>query len=145
MAVTAKLYGGFLLSLANKEIDLDSDTVKHMLCTSSYTPNQDTHRYKSSVTNEVVGSGYTAGGVTATSPVVSYDASTNKMVFDCDDPTWATTTLSAVRYMVTYVDTGTASTSPLICYMDFGIDQTTTAVPFVVTLSTTGLAAITAN
>jgi hypothetical protein len=55
MAVTALVYGGFLQSLANKEIDLDTDVLKVMLCTSTYTPNQDTHKYKSSVTNEVTG------------------------------------------------------------------------------------------
>lgn len=145
MAVTAKFYGKAFQSAFNKEIDFDTDTVKHMLVTSSYTPNQDTHRYHSDISGEAVGTGYTAGGVTATGKSVSYDAGTNTFTLDCDDPTWATTTLSNVRYLVTYVDTGTSSTSALVCYMNFGVDQTTTATPFVVTLSSSGLAYVTVS
>ena len=36
-----------------KEINLTADSLKCMLCTSAYAWNQDTHAYKSSVTNEV--------------------------------------------------------------------------------------------
>lgn len=145
MAVTAKFYGKCFISVFNKQIDYDTDTVKHMLVTNTYTPNQDTHQYASDVTGEVVGTGYTAGGLTATGKTATYDAASNTFKLDCDDPTWATTTLSSVRYMVTYVDTGTASTSPLICWMDFGVDQSTTAVPFQVTLSPSGLATTTVS
>ena len=65
MAVTAAWYGKAMLSILNKEVDLDTDTLKVMLCTSTYTPNQDTHQYKSDVTNEVSGTGYTATGLAA--------------------------------------------------------------------------------
>jgi hypothetical protein len=85
MAVTALVYGGFLQSLANKEIDLDTDVLKVMLCTSTYTPNQDTHRYKSSVTNEVTGTGYTATGAALGSVVVSYTGATNVLMLDAAD------------------------------------------------------------
>ena len=67
MAVTGNFYGTALAKALNKEIDFDSDAVKWMLTTSSYTPNLLTHAYKSDVTNEVVGTGYTAGGLAATS------------------------------------------------------------------------------
>lgn len=74
MAVTSKAYGPALQSILNGEIDFDTDTIKAMLTTSAYTPNTDTHRYKSSVTNEVTGTGYTAGGVTLASKTVTYTA-----------------------------------------------------------------------
>lgn len=77
--MAAKMYGLFLKSLANKEIDLDTDTLKAMLCTSAYTPDQDTHQYKSSITNEVstvattlaasAASGATTVSLTASIPV----------------------------------------------------------------------------
>ncbi len=54
MPVIAKAYGPFLTSLFNKEIDWDSDSIKALLTTSAYVPDQDAHRYKSSVTNELV-------------------------------------------------------------------------------------------
>ena len=48
----------------NGSIDLDTDTIKVLLVTSAYTPDQDTHTKHSDVTNEVSGTGYTAGGAT---------------------------------------------------------------------------------
>lgn len=46
----SKIYGLALQSMLNKEIDYDSDTIRAMLCPPSYVPNQDTHRYRSAVT-----------------------------------------------------------------------------------------------
>lgn len=144
MALTAKLYGPFLQSLANKEVDLDSDTLKVMLCTSSYSPNQDTHRYKSDVTNEVTGTGYTAGGQTLTGVTVTYNATTNTLMLDANDPVWTGSTITA-RFLVIYDDTpSTAATKPLICYWDFGEDQISSSGNFTATISGSGLATITA-
>jgi hypothetical protein len=65
MAVTAFVYGSFLSKALNKEIDIDSDTIKAMLVTSSYIYSA-AHDYKNDITNEVTGTGYTAAGVTVT-------------------------------------------------------------------------------
>lgn len=67
----ASLYGPAYQSLLAAEINFAADTIKAMLCTSSYTPDPLTHRYKSSVTNEVTGTGYTAGGATLASKTVT--------------------------------------------------------------------------
>lgn len=144
MAVTAKLFGQVYLSLFNKEIDFDTDTVKAMLATSAYVPNQDTHRYKSSVTNEAVGTGYTAGGKTLTTKTITYAAGTNVTTLDCDDLIWTTTTVQA-RYLVFYVDTGSAATSPLISYVDFGADVTSTGGSFTAAIPAAGFAQFTAT
>lgn len=144
MAVTALLYGGFLQSLANKEIDLDTDAIKVMLCTATYVPSQDTHRYKSSVTNEVVGTGYTATGATLTSVAVTYTAGTNVLMFDAADTSWAASTITA-RYAVIYDSTpATDATRPLIGYVDFGADVSSTAAAFTITWDAAGIFTITA-
>lgn len=144
MAVTAKLYGLFLKSLANKEIDLDSDTLKVMLCTSAYTPDQDAHQYKSSVTNEVTGAGYTAGGATLGSVTVAYASGSNTLTLDAADPSWATSTITA-RYAVFYDSTpATDATRPLIAYVDFGADVSSSSGPFTITLDSAGIATLTA-
>ncbi|MDL9944164.1 hypothetical protein QSJ19_00925 [Gordonia sp. ABSL11-1] len=144
MALTAKMYGLFLKSLANKEVDLDSDTLKVMLCTSSYTPNQDTHQYKSDVTNEITGTGYSAGGQTLTGVTVTYNAATNTLMLDANDPSWGSSTLTA-RYLVAYDDTpATAAAKPLICYWDFGQDEVSSSGNFTATISGSGLITITA-
>jgi len=124
MAVTAKFYSLFFKSAFNGEIDLDNDTLKIMLCTSAYTPDQDTHQYKSQVTHEVSGPGYTAGGATINNVVVSYNATTNTLSFDGDDVYWTGTTLigsNAPRYAVVYDDT--PPNKPLVLYVDFGDDS----------------------
>lgn len=144
MAVSAKLYGLFLKSLANKEINLTSDTLKVMLCTSAYTPDQDVHQYKSQVTNEVVGAGYTAGGAALASVTVAYNAATNTLTLDSADPSWAAATITA-RYAV-YYDATPASdaTRPLIAYVDFGADVSSSAGPFTITIDSAGIATVTA-
>lgn len=147
MAVTAKFYGLFFKSLSNKEIDLDSDTIKLMLCTSTYGPNQDTHRYKSDVTNEVSGTGYTAGGATVGSVVSSYDTTSNVWSFDGADVSWASTTLNganAPRYGVLYDSTpATDATRPLIGWVDFGVDTPVTNGTLSVTWDAAGVGYVT--
>jgi len=144
MAVSAKLYGLALQSFANKEIDWDSDTIKVMLCTSTYSPNQDTHRYKSDVTNEVTGTGYTAGGATLTSPTFAYTAGTNTLTLDAADTSWPSSTITA-RYAVIYDSTpSTDATRPLLAYVDFGADVSTTAGTFSIVWDATGIITLTA-
>jgi hypothetical protein len=139
MAVTAKIFGKAFLSAFNKEIDLDTDTIKVMLTTSTYTPDQDAHQYKSSVTNEVTGTGYTAGGATITSPAVSYTGGTNTFAFAGANVAWAGSTITA-RYAVIYDSTpGTDATRPLIGYVDFGVDVATTSGTLTLTWDAAGV------
>ena len=139
MAVTAKLFGSFPAKLANKEIDYDSDTIKVALTTSAYTPDQDVHDYFNDVTNEVTGTGYTAGGATLANQTVGDTSGTNTQKFDADDTVWATSTITA-RYAVIYDATpGTAATNPLIGYVDFGADVTSTAGNFTITWDSAGI------
>jgi hypothetical protein len=146
MAITAKMYGLCFKSAFNKEIDLDSDTIKVMLCTSSYTPNQDTHQYKSDVTNEITGTGYTAGGATLGSPAVAYNTGTNVFNFDGADVSWTSATFTGARYAVVYDATpGSDATRPLISYVDFGADQNVTAGTFTLTWDSTGIVTVTVS
>jgi len=130
MAVTPKLYGLFAKSLANKEVDLDSDTVKVALFNSSLSINQDTHQYFDAspyTSNQSSGTGYTAGGLTISPGSLSYDGATNRLYVDFSDAIWNPITLAAgttaARYCVIY-DSSPSSNKPLIAYGDFGSDQT---------------------
>ena len=143
MAVSAKVYSLFLKSLANKEITLSSDTLKVMLCTSTYTPDQDAHQYKSSVTNEVAGTGYTATGASLASVTWSYNTSTNVYTLDAADTSWTSSTITA-RYAVIYDSTpATDATRPLIAYVDFGADVISSAGTFTITWDATGIVTFT--
>ncbi|WP_280471022.1 hypothetical protein [Nocardia cyriacigeorgica] len=144
MAVTAKWYGLGLKAAFNKEIDWDSDTIKVMLCTSAYAPNQDTHAYKSDITNEVTGTGYTAGGATLASCTSTYTAGTNTVTLDAADTSWANSTITA-RYAVVYDATpATDATRPVLGYVDFGQDVSTTAGTFSIVWDAAGILTISA-
>lgn len=132
------IYNSFKGKIMDGSIDLDTDTVKVALVTSTYTPNQDTHDFFDDVTNEVTGTGYTAGGATLASKTVTVDTTDNEGVFDAADVTWSTSTITA-RGAVIYKSTGTASTSALICYLDFTTDQSSSAGDFTVAWNAEGI------
>ena len=124
----------------NKEIDLLSDTIKVALVTSSYTPNQDTHDYFSDITNEVSGTGYTAGGATLASKTYTSNTTTNVWTFDAADVTWSSATITNARYAIIYDATpGTAATNPLIAYIDFGSDKSSSGGDFVIQWNANGI------
>lgn len=124
----------------NKEIDLLTDTIKVALCTSAYTPNQDTHDYFNDITNEVSGTGYTAGGATLASKTYSVNTGTNVWTFDAADVTWASSTITNARYAIIYDATpGTAATNPLIAYIDFGSDKSSSGGDFVIQWNASGI------
>lgn len=145
MAVTAKLYGNFVKNILDKKIDFNSDTIKMALCTSSYTPDQDAHDFFDDVTNEVSSSGtnYTSGGNTIANCSITYTGGTNICKIDGDDVTFSAVTLTA-RYAIIYDSSpGSAATNPLICYIDFGEDQSPNGVDLIVSFSADGIATFT--
>lgn len=142
--MASKAYGQFIGKALNKEIDWDSDSIKVMLVSSAYTPNQDTHDYLDDVVgNEVTGTGYTAGGQALASKTLTYDAGTNVIVLDAADVTWASSTITA-RYAVIYDDTPAGnSAKPLIAYLDMVSDQSSNNGNFVIQWDASGIVRIT--
>ena len=140
----SKLYGQFLSQALNKEIDWDTDTIKVALLSNAYTPDQDAHNYLDDVVaNEVSGTGYTAGGNTLANKTNSYNSSTNVITLDADDTTWSSSTITA-RYAVIYdASPATNATKPLIGYVDFGSDQSSSNGNFTITWDATGIVRIT--
>jgi hypothetical protein len=143
---TTKTYGSLIAKAFNKEVDFDSDTIKVALLTSSYTPNQDSHDYWDDVSSfEVSGTGYTAGGNTLASKTVGYTSGTNVTKFDAADVSWTSSTITA-RYAVLYDDTpATAATKPLIGYVDFGSDQSSSSGTFSIVWDAAGIFTTTAD
>lgn len=122
----------------NGSVDLDSDTIRVALVTSTYTPDQDAHEFFSDVTNEVSGTGYTADGAALANKAVTQDNTNDLGKFDADDVEWTTATITA-RAGVIYKDTGDPATSPLIRYVDFGEDKSTTGTTFKITWNASGI------
>lgn len=116
-------------------IDLDGDTLKLALVTSSYSAST-AHVYYSDITNEVVGDGYTAGGAALAGKAITYSGGT--ATFDANDVSWGTSTITARGGVLYKVGAGTA-TSPLIAYFDFGSDKSSSSGTFQVTWAATGI------
>ena len=140
---TATWYGnsvtGQYSSTSARRVDWVSDTVKVALCTSSYTPNQDTHTFFNDITNELTtGGGYTAGGAALANKTVTYDSTSNETRLDADDVQWTSATFTC-RYAVIYKDTGSGATSPLFGWVDFGGNESIASGIFVIQWDSTGI------
>jgi hypothetical protein len=121
--------------MARGDIDFDTDTFNAMLVTSSYTPNKDTHDFRDDVTNEVSGTGYTAGGV-ASAVTVTKDTANDKVTIQFGAVSWASSTITA-RGCVYYKSRGGASSADeLVAYADFGSDVSSSGGTFSVAAST---------
>lgn len=143
MAVTSKWYSKAFDAAFKKKIDVSADTFKAMLVTSSYVFDQDAHDFKDDITGEVTGTGYTAAGATLASVTFNYNASTNTFAFDAADVAWGSSTITA-RGMVIYDATpGTDATRPLMIFIDFGADVSTTAGTLTITFDSAGIATVT--
>lgn len=124
--------------LIDGSIDMDTDTIKVALVTSSYSPNIDTHDFFDDITNEVSGTGYSSGGYTLANKTVTVDTTNDRAVFDADDITSASTTVT-FRAAIIYKSTGAAATSPLIAYIDFTTDRVYTAETVLISWSSSGI------
>jgi hypothetical protein len=129
------IYNSAIDEMARGDIDFDTDTFKAMLVTSSYTPNKDTHDFRDDVTNEVSGTGYTAGGATST-VTVTKDTANDKVTIQFGAVSWSSSTVTA-RGCVYYKSRGGASSADeLVAYNDFGSDVSSTGGTFSVAAST---------
>ena len=115
-----------------------TDTIKVALVTSAYTVNIDSHANFSDITNEVSGTGYTAGGATLGTKTATQDNTNDRGVLDAADTTWTTSTITA-RGAVIYRDSGTPSTSKLMGYVDFGSDKSSSGTDFTIQWNASGI------
>jgi hypothetical protein len=105
--------------------DLDTDTLKFALYTGNATLDSTTTVY--TTFNEVVGAGYTAGGVTLTGVVLTLSGTTAYLTFD--NPTWSGTSFIC-RGALVY---NSSKADRSIAVIDFGDDKTASG-PFVVNM-----------
>jgi hypothetical protein len=129
MAITAHMYGQFLNALATKTVKLDTDALKVMLATATYTPNQATDAFQSVIgANEISGTGYTAGGMALTG--ISLSDTANVLTLSAANTPWPGATFTARYAIIVDTQPGSAATNPLIGYIDFGANQSPSGVTF---------------
>lgn len=123
------IYNSCLDDLARGNIDFDTNTFKVLLVTSTYVADKDVHDKRDDITNEVVGTGYTAGGVTSACTVTK-DTANDKVTLSFAAVSWPTSTITA-RGAVYYKSRGGASSADeLVAYVDFGGNVSSTAATF---------------
>ena len=133
MAITQAMCTSFKQALLDGEMDFSSDTsqvFKIALYTSSATLGAATTAY--SVTNEVSGTGYTAGGNTLTISTNPTTSGTTAFL-DFADTTWAAATITARGALIYKAD---GAGDPAIAVLDFGSDKTSTAGDFTIQFPT---------
>lgn len=117
---TTVLYKLYLQNLAGATKPWSGYTaaaIRVMLTTSSYIPSQ-THQYKSDVTSEVTGTGYTPGGKVLSGK--SLELSGNIIYLKGGNVTWSTMDFTP-RYAIVYDDTNALDTDKLLLgYADLG-------------------------
>ena len=129
MAITQAMVTSFKVGVLDGTFDFSSGTAqtfKIALFTSSATLDATTTAY--SATNEVSGTGYTAGGNTLTVSLVPTSTGTTAFL-DFADTTWSTATITARGALIYLADGGT---NPAVAVLDFGADKTSTEGDFTI-------------
>lgn len=132
MAITTAMctsFKGELLEGKHNFASAGGHTFKIALYTSSASLDASTTDY--SVTNEVSGVGYSAGGNTLTNGGVSTSGTT--AFVDFNDTTWSTATITANGALIYNTTTaGGTGTTEAVAVLAFGGDKTSTAGDFVI-------------
>lgn len=139
MAISAGLYG---LTIEKMFIDtaaqsLEAETHKEALVTDTHTPDFTLHDFRDDLTNEVTGTGYTAGGVAFTATEVTL--ATGTLTYDFADTVYTTVTISDAMGGAFYFNVGTAATDMLIGMQDFVTAASATAANFTIQHHTNGV------
>jgi hypothetical protein len=124
MAITQGMCSSFKQQILLAEHDMDTDTFKIALYTSAASLDASTTVYTTS--NEVTGTGYTAGGNTLTGATVSLTGTT--AFVDFSDTSWSTATITA-RGALIY---NSSKSDKAVAVLDFGSDKTSTGGTFTI-------------
>ena len=136
MAITQAMCTRFKEDLFQKEQDMDSDTIKIALYTSSASLGAGTTAYTTS--GEVSsGKGYTTGGETLTNPVIGTSGTTAYV--DFDNPEWTSASFTTAGALI-YNDTTAGDNA--IAVLNFGGDFTVTSGTFRIVFPSPGAAGL---
>lgn len=141
MAATTTWFGHGLLHAAT-DTHWVNDSIRVVLAGNGLKPDQDAHEFYAAVSAAelAAGNGYVTGGQLLANKSVTYDPATNQVRLLADPARWSTTpggTIKA-RGAVIFKDTGDPATSPLLAWIDFGGNVSSTADIFSILFDTVG-------
>lgn len=114
--MASSVFNSFMFDLNKGNIDPESDTFWVML-TDGYVPDIDGDTKRSDITNEVVGTGYTADGKVITC-TVAVDNSTNRVTLTFGSVSWTSSTIDADGAVIYKRRGGAASADELVAFID---------------------------
>lgn len=139
MAMASGFFGLTLrdaMDTSDQFIDFLAHTFNMQLVADAYTPDFNAHDLENDITNEVTGTGISAGGQAI--GTTTWAASSGFLTFDIStDEQWTTATGSNIRGRVIYDNTPAGG--PLVCATTFGADYSVTAGTFTVTEHANGI------
>lgn len=143
MTITAS--GVYGKSLEKMLIDtlgesLEAEDNKVLMVTDSHTPDFNAHDFRDDITDEVSGTGYTAGGKAFTTTEVTL--ASGVLTWDSDDVSWASSTISNAMAAVYYTNVGSAGTDQLVLLQDFVTAASTTNGTFTIQQNASGIMTI---
>ena len=118
------IYGKAKESLLNGQFNISSDSLKVLLVTESYVPNQNTDQFVSNISGSYIKE--RTSSLTNVTNILG--------VIDADNILVSSYTGSAFKALVIYKDSGTDATSRLLAYID-----TATGIPFLGINATTDI------
>ena len=134
MAITQAMCTSFKEECLEEGHQMATDTIKIALYTSSASMDATTTAYSTS--NEISGTGYSAGGVALTSQTVATSGTT--AYFDAADPSWTSASFTANGALI-YNDT---NGDKAIAVLAFGGDFTVAGGTFEIVLPAAGTSGI---
>jgi hypothetical protein len=103
-------------ALINGTIDLNTDDIRVLLTTSSYSPDIDADTMVSHVDNECSGSGYARKALSG--ETVTVNNTDNRADFSANNLTWTAANFGTPAYAVLYKYNSAATAAALICCVD---------------------------
>ncbi len=107
------------------------------MVTDTHTPDFTVHDFRNDITDEVTGTGYTAGGVALTATEITL--ATGLMTFDAADVSWASSTIANAMAAVHYFNVGTTATDALGFLSDFVTAASTSNGTFTIQWAAAGI------
>lgn len=137
--------GFYLLTVEKMLIDtsgesLEAEDNKILLVNDSYTPDFNAHDFRNDVTNEVSGTGYTAGGSALLTTELTISGGI--LTFDAADLSWATSTIPSAMAAILYFNVGADTTDQLVLLSDFVTAASSSAGTFQIAWNASGVATL---
>ena len=130
------IYTATRLALWKGEIDTDIHTFKIALLNNSHSFNPDHDNWSDVSSNQITGTGYTAGGKDLASFTQIVDDTNNLLRIDADNPSWTSASFTAYHAVI-YNDSH--ANDRLICSIDFGGAQTVSSGTFTINFHSDGI------